>query len=147
MGEDMQKTKGRRTKLKIFIAIITIIIILLLYAGIAVVGIYEYLKEYGYGVDELPKTLAVYCHLSKGFTVEKEESGDSIFIGREDLLFYTYFVEKHGYKCEQYGSTLSFIESNSKNQEWDFSITATEDWCHWFRVYIIDNDYKIEDFD
>lgn len=144
MREDIQKTKGKRTKLKIFI---TIIIILLLYAGIIIGGTYKYLKEYGYGVDELPKTLAVYFHLSKGFTVEKEESGDSIFIGREDLTTYTHFAEKRGYKSEQYGSMIAYIQSNSKNEEWDFSITATEEWCHWFRIYIIDNDYRIEDFD
>ena len=144
MREGIQKTKRKRTKLIIFI---TITIILLSYAGITVGGTYKYLKEYGYGVDELPKTLAVYFHLSKGFTVEEKVNGDSIFIGRENLTVYNYFAAKHGYKNEQYGLTLAYKQSNSKKEVWDFSITATEDWCHWFRVYIIDNDYRIEDFD
>lgn len=136
--------KRKSTILKVFIVIIIIIIA---YIGITIGGTYKYLKEYGYGINELPQTLAVYFHLSKGFTVEEKEGGDSIFIGRENWENYDNVVEKRGYKeIERYGTAGLYKKGNSKNEEYDFSITATEDWCHWFRIYIIDNDYKIEDF-
>lgn len=137
-----KKTSRKRTKLKIFVTIIIVLFIVIL---IPIGGIYKYLKEYGYGAEELPQTLAVYLHLDEGFTVKKED-GVSIFIGRENLLFYSDLVEKYGYReIEQSGNDL-FCEKSEGEEDTGFVIGATEDWCHWFRIYVINNDYKIEDF-
>lgn len=111
--------------------------------GVNAAGMYSNLKTYGYGVKELPQTLAVYFRLSDGFTVEEGEDGVSVFIGRENLDFYSDLVEKYAYKeIDRLAPDVFFENDEGKG----FVIGATEDWCHWFRIYIINNDYQIEDF-
>lgn len=143
MKEGIKKTNRKRTKLKIFMSISCV---LLLYIGITIGGIYKYLKEYGYGVKELPQTVAVYFHLDDGFTVKEKENGSSVFIGRENLLFYNDLIKKYGYREIDRLGTVFVYKKEDSEEITDFTVSATGDWCHWFRVYVITNDYKIEDF-
>lgn len=122
---------------------VAIIVILVMFIGVNAAGMYSNLKTYGYGVKELPQTLAVYFRLSDGFTVEEGEDGESLFIGRENLDFYSDLVEKYGYKEIDRLEPDVFFENDEGE---GFVIGGTEDWCHWFRINTINNDYKIEYF-
>lgn len=135
--------KKEKDWLVLFVAVI---VILVMFIGVNAAGVYSNLKEYGYGIKELPETLAVYFHLSEGFTVEEQEDGMSVFIGNEDLQYYSDIISKYGYKEERSGNDAFYKKEDSQGNNEQFVIGATEDWCHWFRVYTIDNDYKIEDF-
>ncbi len=105
-----------------------------------------YLNNYGYGVKELPQTLSVYFKLSDGFTVKESKDGTSYFISGENFMSECdELLEKHGYeKVDMKSSVLYFSKQGSESEKHDFSIKGTDDDCYWFRVYKIDNDYKIE---
>ena len=106
--------------------------------------IYYYLKSYGYGIKELPQTTLVYFHLSKGFSVG--DSGD--FIGRHSDIYVELFEENGYFMSEQQGLVKYFKKAENKNDDYhhDFDLFYSYDWCHWFRVYDLGGDRKIEDF-
>ncbi|WP_199669488.1 hypothetical protein, partial [Eubacterium sp. AF16-48] len=58
--------------------------------------------------------------------------------------------EKAGYTAEQEGSDISIDKSNSQDDKLHVGIGGMEEWCHWFRIYILytDNEdiIKIENF-
>lgn len=62
------------------------------------------------------------------------------------IIFKMDLVEKYGYREKDRLGTYLFYEKNESEEGTGFVIGATEDWCHWFRIYVINNDYKIEDF-
>ncbi|WP_199669489.1 hypothetical protein, partial [Eubacterium sp. AF16-48] len=80
--------------------ILVIFAIVVLFIGINSICIYKYLSEYGYGIKELPQTVAVWLRLSDGFTVEvndDEDSHSTLFIGHSDIQDYIKKYEKAGY--------------------------------------------------
>lgn len=114
-------------------------------------AILYYLNEYGYGIEEYPKTLAVYLRLSKGFTVSDNNDnavgGESLFIGRSDYI-YDEVLEKNGwYQTDQMGNLLFYSTADNTDNENEsrIVITLTGDWCHWFRVYAVSSG-DIEDY-
>lgn len=135
----------KRSPLKKVIVIFFILFCMFFIATEA--GIMKYLKEYGYGIKELPQTTMVYFHLSKGFTVE-EIDGVSTFIGRHDYIYDRVFEKKGYYETDRLGSAGYYKKGEDKKGEhnFDFSIYSTDNWCHWFRVYQMNKDYTIEDF-
>ena len=77
--------------------ILVIFAIVVLFIGINSICIYKYLSEYGYGIKELPQTVAVWLRLSDGFTVEvndDEDSHSTLFIGHSDIQDYIKKYEK-----------------------------------------------------
>lgn len=119
---------------------VTIILFLTLWVGISIVGINEYLKEYGYSTNEMPQTLAVYFLLTKGFTVaENEDVTASTFIGNHYYI-YDNILEKNGYHLTEDMGNLYIYENEDQSI---IRITPSHDWCPWFRIYTIDG--KIED--
>lgn len=134
--------------------ILVIFAIVVLFIGINSICIYKYLSEYGYGIKELPQTVAVWLRLSDGFTVEVNDDEDNnhftLFIGRSDIQDYIKKYEKAGYTAEQEGSDISIDKSNSQDDKLHVGIGGMEEWCHWFRIYILytDNEdiIKIENF-
>lgn len=136
--------KKKKDGLVLFIAIIVIIVI---FIGVNAAEMYSNLKTYGYGVKELPQTLAVYFRLSDGFTVEEGEDGESVFIGNKNPDFYSDFFSKLGYKeVDRMGKTIFCKKDDKQEESSDFVIEITDDSCNWFGIYTINNDYKIEDF-
>ena len=130
--------------------ILVILAIVMLFIGANSVFIYKYLNEYGYGIKELPQTVAVWLGLSDGFTVQvnnDEEYHSTLFIGRSYFDYYIKKYEKAGYTAIQEGSDISI---DSKSDKSHISIGGMEEWCHWFRLYIISTDdgdiVKIEDY-
>ncbi|WP_028510076.1 hypothetical protein [Ruminococcus sp. NK3A76] len=104
-----------------------------------------YLKSYGYGIKELPQTTLVYFHLSEGFSVD--DSGR--FIGRHSYSFYNELFEEKGYyKSDQMGLDLFYKKTGNKNDDHhhDFVLSCCNEWCHWFRLYDLTDDMRIEDF-
>ena len=94
--------------------ILVIFAIVVLFIGINSICIYKYLSEYGYGIKELPQTVAVWLRLSDGFTVEvndDEDSHSTLFIGHSDIQDYIKKYEKAGYTAEQEGSDISMIKA------------------------------------
>ena len=91
----------RRFEMKKWIKpILVILAIVMLFIGANSIFIYKYLSEYGYGIKELPQTVAVWLRLSDGFTVEVNDDGDdssTLFIGHSDLLYYLRKYENKGY--------------------------------------------------
>lgn len=85
---------------KIIKPIVVIFTILLGYICVNSVIIYHYLHEYGYGINELLKTVAVWMRVSDGFTVPESDNAD-FFIGRSYSGYYKKMCEKKGY----YGGT------------------------------------------
>ena len=133
--------------------ILVIFAIVVLFIGINPICIYKYLSEYGYGIKELPQTVAVSLRLSDCFTVEvndDEDSHSTLFIGHSDIQDYIKKYEKAGYTAEQEGSDISIDKSNSQDDKLHVGIGGMEEWCHWFRIYILytDNEdiIKIENF-
>ena len=130
--------------IKISVYVLTAILV---YLAITIGGICKYLKEYGYSVDILPQTLAVYFGFSEGFTVEEIDGETSVFIGKHDDYIYEEIFNKHGYQeIERMGLVGFYKSSDSTNEHYDFRISSQKEWCHWFRVYKISDGYKIEDF-
>lgn len=121
--------------------ILVILAIVMLFIGANSIFIYKYLSEYGYGIKELPQTVAVWLRLSDGFTVEVNDDGDdssTLFIGHSDLLYYLRKYENKGYEVEQMGSDV--IIHNYKTEGDYVGIGGMEEWCHWFRVYCFSSD-------
>lgn len=128
--------------------ILTLIILFSIFFIATELFIMKYLKEYGYGIKQLPKTTLVYFHLSKGFTVSTEGK-HSIFIGRDSYIYDDFLQKKGYYKSDQMGLVYAYRKEGkdySADNVHEFHITASNDWCHWFRVYGIGGGYKIEDF-
>lgn len=68
---------------------------------------------------------------------------------RHDYI-YEDIMEKNGYyECDRMGEAgfYSKISEERTNEfDHDFCIVSKNDWCFWFRVYSINNGYRIEDF-
>ena len=111
------------------------------------ISIYRNLKRYGYGMNELPETTLVYFHISKGFTVENDNQ-NSVFIGRHSYIYEDVFDNKGYYEADRMGLDGFYQKKDEENNNhvFDFCITSTRDWCHWFRVYRLSDGYTIEDF-
>ncbi|MCI8641290.1 MAG: hypothetical protein HFJ59_05415 [Clostridia bacterium] len=124
--------------------IILFAFLFLAYFVFTVINIKYYLKEYGYSIKELPKTIAVYFHLSKGFTVEQNENDKSIFIGRHNYIYDNVFKKNGYYNSERLGNSVIYIK-NENGKQIRLYVLSTDDWCHWFRIYKIEG-AKIEDF-
>ncbi|SEL50723.1 hypothetical protein SAMN02910353_02767 [Ruminococcus sp. YRD2003] len=136
--------KAKRIK-RILIISLTVLAFLLI---LVEYFIYENLKSYGYGVKELPETTLVYLHLSDGFTVSTEEN-HSVFIGRHSYIYDDLLQKKGYYKSDQMGLVYSYRKEGKDykaDNVHEFHITASNDWCHWFRVYDMSGGYKIEGF-
>lgn len=134
-----EKTKRRIKK--------TAIIILSAFAAFLILSsaaIINYLYKYGFGLREYPKTLAVYLHLSKGFTVS-ENDGGSVFIGRHDYIYDDLLEEKGLYEEQGDSSFLYYYTNRNCDGKYKFCIYMENEWCHWFRVYTV-SDGKIEDY-
>lgn len=133
-------------KLKKFV--LTLIVLFSLFFIATEVCIMKYLKEYGYGIKELPQTTMVYFRLSNGFTVGETDS-QTIFIGRSDYIYDKLF-EKNGYyeadRMAMDGFYNKIGEIKENNHTYDFLISSSDDWCHWFRIYYIGKKYPIENF-
>lgn len=124
--------------------IIIAIFLFFIYFIFTVININHYLNKYGYGIRELPKTVAVYFHFSKGFTVEQNENNKSIFIGRHDYIYDDILKKKGYYESDRMGQ-LGMYTKNENEKQYKVYLLSTNDWCHWFRIYNIDG-VKIEDF-
>ncbi len=86
-----------------------IILVLFILLGVFFVGtelcIMKYLKEYGYGIKELPQTTMVYFHLSKGFTVERADDNHSVFLlHMMSGLFFLYLERRNKFKGDINGT-------------------------------------------
>ncbi len=129
--------------------ILTLIILFSIFFIATELCIMKYLKEYGYGIKELPQTTMVYFRLSNGFTVGQTEKGANIFIGRSDYIYDEVFEKKGYYEADRMGldgfyNKVGEIKEN--DYTFDFWISSTNDWCHWFRIYYISKNYPIENF-
>lgn len=113
--------------------IMCIVLLFLVYFIFTLISINYYLNKYGYSVRELPKTVAVYFHLSKGFTVEQTEDGKYIFIGRHDDI-YEEILKKEKFEADRYGASVLYTKYEDGKQI-RLSIVGTNYWCHWFRIY------------
>ena len=101
----------------------------------------KYLKECGYSIKDIPKTIAVSLNLSKGFIIGKNEYGGTIFIGDEEYEIYENMLTEMGY-YEIYRMGLLGFYSENINDEFeqsDFTI-MNSGYYHWFRVYEISNE-------
>ena len=133
---------------KIALSAVLIIIILIAYFVSSVQGTYKYLVQYGYGKEELSKTLAVHFGLSKGFTVEEDDgAGFSTFIGDHNYIYKGLFKKNGYFEFDRMGTVGYYNKSNDEKDPRDFLVSSTSDWCHWFRIYRISDGYKIEDFE
>lgn len=126
------------------IIIIIAILLFLAYFVFTLININHYLNEYGYTIKELPKTVAVYFHLSKGFTVKQTRDNKYVFIGRHDYIYNNVLKKKGYYEHDRAGDMAIYTKNNDDGQS-TLSILNSSDWCHWFRVYKITGG-KIEDF-
>lgn len=135
-----------KSKKNLIIKIIIIVFILLFmaYFIVTLININHYLNKYGYSIKELPKTVAVYFHLSKGFTVEQNEDGSSIFIGRHYYIYDDVLNKKGYYESDRLGLLVVYTKNGTKESS-KLNLLSTDDWCHWFRIYKMDG-AKIEDF-
>jgi len=128
-----------------------IILVLFILVAVFFVGtelcIMKYLKEYGYGIKELPQTTMVYFNLSKGFTVERTDDNHSVFIGRSNYIYDKVFDRKGYYESDRMGLDGFYSKKGEGREDnyHDFSIVSSNDWCHWFRVYEISG-HTIEEF-
>lgn len=127
---------------KIIISIALLLIAFIGFSVVSLINISKYLKEYGYDNSKLLDTYCVYLGLEKGFTVELND-GYTTFIGTDDTEVYEKALKKKGYNQVEQMGTDYFFENDKKEK---IVIGATDKWCHWFRVFILDGKYKIEDF-
>ncbi|MBQ3110023.1 MAG: hypothetical protein IJC69_02640 [Clostridia bacterium] len=119
---------------------------LVLYIFVTIGGAYKYLKEYGYGANYLPQTLAVHYGLNNGFTVSEKDGDVSVFIGRHDYIYEELF-SKYGYsEIDRMGNLGYYGKDDDNGEENSFEIMSKHEWCHWFRLYSISNGYRIENF-
>ena len=133
---------------KIKIVLLALPILCVIFFLFTEMNIMKYLKEYSYGEEELLQTTLVYFHLSEGFTVGNEGEY-SVFIGRHSDIYEDVVGRKGYYEADRMGTTGFYNKKGEIKEEehiFDFTITSTEDWCHWFRVYKLSDGYKIEDF-
>lgn len=114
----------------------------LIFASFTEINIYRNLKTYGYGASELVPATLVYMRLSDGYTVECE-NGMSEYIGRHDSDHYDTLMSSNGYDCVDRMGRVTIYQKEDRQQ----IIEATDDWCHWFRVYKMDSGHQIEDFE
>lgn len=125
-------------KKKIIFIILSILLILITFMIFTICNIIQKLDEYGLWKDKLPQTLAVYFHLSKGFTIDEGTKG-TVFIGRHNI--YTDIMKKNGYSLSEQLGNGYWYENKEKNV---VTIVAENEWCHWFRLYSFSE--KIENF-
>ncbi|MBR1764525.1 MAG: hypothetical protein IJ746_03940 [Ruminococcus sp.] len=134
-------------KMKIIKRVLIVLAVgLLAFLLLTEVCIYTYLREYGYGMKELPRTTLVYFHLNNGFTV-KEKNGESTFIGRNAII-YEDMLEDRGYKkVDQMGIDLFYKKGDASDdgRRYDFNLVIGNEGCHWFRLYYLSNGYTIEE--
>lgn len=123
---------------KVIKLIVVIFTILLGYICVNSAIIYNYLREYGYGINELPKTVAVWMRVSAGFTVAESDNAD-FFIGRSYSGYYKKMCEKKGYYVEQMGRDMTATNSQKRYESIYFG-PDIDVWCHWFRLYEICSD-------
>lgn len=145
--------KQDKSKVKFFILVILIITALIILS--CLYSMKKYLNSCGYGISELPKAITVYLNIDPAQTIDEYNVTDKIndeeytyykFIGRHDMSDIVEMMEEHGYVFkDQMGTALFFDKKGSNNPDnvYSVSIDGTEDWCHWFRIYTIDE--KIED--
>lgn len=76
--------------------------------------------------------------------MEQNEDGKSVFIGRHDYIYDDILNRKGYYKSDMSGS-LSIYTKIGYEEQSKLYVLSTNDWCHWFRIYVIDG-AKIEDF-
>lgn len=126
-------------KKEIIFIILSILLILITFMIFTICNIIQKLDEYGLGKDKLPQTLAVYFHLSKGFTIDEGTKG-TVFIGRHNYI-YTDIMKKNGYSLSEQLGNGYWYENKEKNV---VTIVAENEWCHWFRLYSFSE--KIENF-
>lgn len=118
--------------------IVGILVLFALFCAYVSYDINNYLKSYGYGTSELSKTLMVYFHLSKGFTVKKVDDEKTIFIGSSNHTIYNDIFFKNGYTCGKSGNMIMY-EKNG-----DIIRMFEEEENHWFQIYLIEG--KIEEY-
>lgn len=139
-------SKGKRAAKKIVLAVT---VVLLLFFMFSASGIYIYLKRYGYGAKEFPRTMAVFLGLSNGFTVGETKCGTenmNVFIGKHGYIYDDLFEKNGYYESDRMGTIGYYNKSGDRNEPCDFIIRDTEYWCTFFRIYEISEDYRIEDF-
>ena len=130
---------------KILVVFVIILVVSLGWVGYVSSASYRYLKEYGYGTGEIPKVLAVYFHLSDGYTVKKEKDGQSLFIGNADSSYYEESWNPKCYQCvDREGQELFFETKVGAPKPEKFEISTTEKSCHWFGIYLMTNGQTVE---
>lgn len=129
---------------KIFVVLLILFVVFFIGTELCIM---KYLKEYGYGIKELPQTTLVYFHMSKGFTVERIDDSHTVFIGRSDYIYDKVFDKKGYFESDMMGMDIFYSKKGEYKEDnhYDFSIFLSDDWCHWFRIYEIGK-YTIEDF-
>lgn len=138
----------KRIRLKnVFLALLVLCFVFFIFTELCIL---KYLREYGYGIKELPQTTLVYFRLSKGFTVGTNEVNQAnIFIGRSEYIYEDVFEKNGYYEADRMGLD-GFYHAKDEVKENEnthgFMIYSTRDWCHWFRIYQISRDYPIENF-
>lgn len=115
---------------------------LLIFASFTEISIYKNLKAYGYGASEVVPTTLVYLGLSDGYTVDTED-GMTQYIGRHNAEYYDDLMSTNGYECIDRMGTATIYQKDDTQQ----LILATDDRCHWFRVYKMGSGHQIEDFE
>ena len=135
----------RKIMRKIFIVLEIALVIALVWSAYVSCASYRYLKEHGYGKSEIPKVLAVYYHLSDGFTLKSSKDGSSEFIGNADSTYYEDSWKPSEYKySDRLGRTIFYVAKDKKTKPQKFEIDLTEDSCHWFAIYQMDHGQTIE---
>lgn len=127
---------------KITASVLGVFAAILIFASFTEINIYRNLKAYGYGSSELAPATLVYLGLSDGYTVATED-GMTRYIGRHDSEYYDTLMSSNGYECIDRMGTASIYQKEDTQQ----LIVATDDWCHWFRVYKMGSGHQIEDFE
>ena len=123
-------------------SLLTVAAMAIIFAIFTEINIYKNLKAYGFGASELVPATLVYMRLSDGYTVVSE-NGTSEYIGRHDQGHYDTLMSSNGYECIDRMGRVTIYQKEDRQQ----IIEATDDWCHWFRVYKMDNGNQIEDFE
>ncbi|MCR5736083.1 MAG: hypothetical protein K6G64_00365 [Eubacterium sp.] len=130
---------------KIMLVLEIALVIVLAWSAYVSCASYHYLKEYGYGKGEIPKVLAVYYHLSDGFTLKSNKDGSSEFIGNADFSYYQDTWKPKRYQCvDREGQDLFFETKVGTPKPKQFEISTTKKSCHWFGIYLMSNGQTIE---